>query len=566
MKTFTYFSRYVALLILLLFSTVKIYGQRNYATTQQSSSASLLCLGCVVTDKSSSIDGDLQTHSTLNVTLGVLASTYQELIFPGASKVPANKPVTIKLGSGDNLLDLTALGGIRIQAYNGGSPVGGAINAATLVSALSNNNQLQLTITPTQVYDRVRVTLNGGLLGALSSIYLYEAFYNGPADVACNNAYDELHGISAGLLNLGVDVGGVANPQNAIDGNINTASTLNAGVAAVGAYAQQTIIYERLSVLGDSIRMTLSLPQAILDAGVLASVSIVTYNGNTNNNDQVFFNSALLNLRLLDLAAGRRRITITYAPTKVFDRVQLRLGGGLASALSTLNLHEAEKLIPRPVIKVDNVITDNANICAGSPVTLTAVAVPNTTFNWYTQPTGGSPVHTGATYSPGVLAATTTYYVSATRAGCTDESERTAIKVTVNAIPTTPVITNNNISVCPGGTATFTVQPVSGVTINWYAAATGGPIIATGNSFTTPAINATTPFYAEAVRGGTCPSPTRTMVTATLSPLPVTPTLSANAVTICDGDVAILSIASPVAGQTYNWYSISTGGTILFTG
>ena len=566
MKTFTYFSRCVALLILLLISTVKIYAQRNYATTQQSSSASLLCLGCVVTDKSSSIDGNLQTHSTLNVTLGVLASTYQELIFPGASKVPANKPVTIKLGSGDNLLDLTALGGIRIQAYNGGSPVGGAINAATLVSALSNNNQVQLTITPTQVYDRVRVTLNGGLLGALSSIYLYEAFYNGPADVACNNAYDELHGISAGLLNLGVDVGGVANPQNAIDGNINTASTLNAGVAAVGAYAQQTIIYERLSVLGDSIRMTLSLPQAILDAGVLASVSVVTYNGNTNNNDQIFFNSALLNLRLLDLAAGRRRVTITYAPTKVFDRVQLRLGGGLASALSTLNLHEAEKLIPRPIIKVDNVITDNANICAGSAVTLTATAVPNTTFNWYTQPSGGTIVYTGATYSPGVLAATTTYYVSATRAGCTDESERAAIKVTVNAIPTAPVITNNNISVCPGGTATFTVQPVSGVTIKWYAAATGGAAIATGNSFTTPAINATTPFYAEAVRGGTCPSPTRTLVTATLSPLPVTPTLTANAVTICDGDVAILSIASPVAGQTYNWYSTSTGGAILFTG
>jgi gliding motility-associated-like protein len=566
MKTSTFFSRYVALLFLLLFSTVKVYAQRNYATTQQSSSASLLCLGCVVTDKSSSIDGNLQTHSTLNVTLGVLASTYQELIFPGAAKVPANRPVTIKLGSGDNLLDLTALGGIRIQAFNGGSPVGGAINAATLVSALSNNDQLELTITPTQVYDRVRVTLNGGLLGALSSIYLYEAFYNGTADVACNNAFDELHGISSALLNLGLNVGGVANPQNAIDGNINTASTLNAGVALAGAYAQQTIIYERLSVLGDSIRMTLSLPQAILDAGVLANISVTTYNGNTSNNDALFLNSALINLRLLDLAAGRRRVTITYAPTKVFDRVQLRLGGGLASALSTLNLHEAEKLIPRPVIKVNSVITDNANICAGSTVTLAASAnVPGTTFNWYTLPTGGSAVHTGPSYSPAV-AATTTYYVSASRPGCTDESERAPITVTVNPIPLAPVITNNNISVCPGGTATFTAQPVSGVTIKWYTAASGGTAIATGSSFTTDAISATTPFYAEAISGGTCQSPTRTLVTATLSALPVVPTLTANNVTICDGDVAVLSIASPVAGQTYNWYSTSTGGASLFTG
>jgi gliding motility-associated-like protein len=563
MKTSTFFSRYVALLFLLLFSSVKVYAQRNYATTQASSSASLLCLGCVVDNQSSAIDANLQTYSTINVPVGLLASTYQELIFP--VKIAANTPLTIKIGTGDNLLDLTALGNITIRPYNGNSPVGGGVSAATLVSALSSNNQLQLSITPTQTYDKVRITLNGGLLSLLSSIYVYEAFYNGPANVACNNAYDELHGISSGLLNLGVNVGGVVNPQNAIDGNINTASTLNAGVAAVGAYAQQTIIYERLSVLGDSIRMTLSLPQAILDLGVLANISVVTYNGNTSNNDAIFFNSALINLRLLDLAAGRRRVTITYAPTKAFDRVQLRLGGGLASALSTLNLYEAEKLIPRPIIKFNNVVTNNANICAGSSVTLSATAVPNTTFNWYTAATGGSPVHTGPTYSPAV-AGTTTYYVSAARAGCTDESERTAVTVTVNPIPVAPVITNNNISVCPGGTATFTAQPVSGVTINWYTAATGGTPIATGISFTTGAINATTPFYAEAITGGTCPSPTRTLVTATLSALPAVPTLTANNVTICDGDVAVLSIASPVAGQTYNWYSTSTGGTSLFTG
>lgn len=565
MKTSTFFSRYIALLFLLIISTTGVYAQRNFATTQASSSPSLLCVNCIVTGQAQAVDGNLQTHSTLNVTVGVLASTYQELIFPGA-KVAANTPVTIKLGSGDNLLDLTALGGIRIQAFNGAAPVGGAISAATLVSAASNNNQVQVSITPTQTYDRVRVTLNGGLLGALGSIYVYEAFYNGPANVACNNAFDELHGVSSALLNLGVDVGGVANPQNAIDGNINTASTLNASINALGAYAQQTILYERLSTLGDSVRMTLSIPQALLDAGVLANISISTFNGNTANNDAVTFNSALINLRLLDLAAGRRKVTITYAPTKVFDRVQLRLGGGIASALSTLNLFEAEKLISRPVIRFNNVITNNANICAGSLVTLTATAVPNTTFNWYTTATGGAPIHTGATYSPGVLAATTTYYVSASRAGCTDESERTAVTVTVNPIPAAPVITNNNILVCPGGTATFTAQPLTGVTINWYAAATGGSPIATGNSFTTSAINATTSYYAEATTGGSCPSPTRTQVTATLSPLPAVPTLTANNVTICDGDVAILSVASPVAGQTYNWYSTATGGTILFTG
>ncbi|TWR24504.1 gliding motility-associated C-terminal domain-containing protein [Mucilaginibacter achroorhodeus] len=566
MKTSTYFSRFVAVLLLLLCTTLNVIAQRNFATTQQSGRNDILCLGCVVDNAALAVDGNLQTNSVIRVGVGVAASTYQELIFPGAAKVAANTPVTVKLGTGDNLLDLTVLGRITIRAYNGNTPVGGAIAANTLLTALSNNNQLQLSITPTATYDRIRITLGGGLVGALSSIYVYEAFYNGPANVACNNAFDELHGISAGLLNLGVDVGGVANPQNAIDGNINTASTLNAGIAAVGAYAQQTVIYERLSTIGDSVRLTMALPPALIDAGVLANISISTYNGNTYNNDAVVFNSALINLRLLDLVNGRRRFTVTYAPAKAFDRVQLRLGGGIANVLSSLNLFEAEKLIPRPVIRFNNVVTDNANVCAGSPVSLTAVAVPNTVFKWYTQPTGGTAVFTGTTFSPGVLAATTSYYVSAMRNGCTDESERTKVTVTVNPVPAAPVVANNNLSVCPGGTVTFTATPVTGVSIKWYATATSTTVLATGNSFTTPAINATTTYFAEATTGGACPSPTRTQVTATLSALPAVPTLTANNVTICTGDVAILSIATRVAGQTYNWYTVATGGTPVYTG
>jgi gliding motility-associated-like protein len=566
MKTFTSFSRHILLVCLLIFSASKLFAQRNFATTQVSGSGGLLCVNCIVTSQAAAVDGNLQTASVLNVTIGLAAQTYQELIFPGAGKVAAGTPVTLKLGSGDNLLDLTALGGISIRPYNGNSPAGAAISAATLVSAASNNNQIQLTLTPTQLYDRVRVTLNGGLVGALSSIYVYDAFYNGPNPLACNASFDELHGISSALLGLGVNVGGVANPQNAIDGDLTTASTLNAGIAALGAYAQQTIIFQSKSIVGDSVRLTLSIPQALIDAGVLANIELSTYNGNASNNDTHSFNDALLRLRLLDLNNNRRKVTITYAPTKVFDRVQLRLGGGIASVLSTLNLFEAERLIPRPVIKVGNVVVSNTGICAGSPVNITASAtVAGTTFNWYAAETGGSPIFTGATFSPAVNA-TTTYYVAAMRPNCTDESERAPITVTVNQIPAAPIITNNNITVCPGSSATFAATAVAGVTVNWYAASTGGTPLFTGNNFTTGALTQTTSYYAEAVAGGTCISPTRTQVTAAISTLPPAPVLAANNVTICDGDVAVLSIGIAGAGNTYNWYTTATGGTPVFTG
>ncbi|NCD72142.1 gliding motility-associated C-terminal domain-containing protein [Mucilaginibacter agri] len=568
MKIFTFITFYFLLIICLLAGTVsQAVAQRTFASTTHTGSSSVLCLGCTVTNAGNAADGNLQTYSTLNVGVGVAASTWEELLFPGAptTKVPANTPVSIKLGSGDNLLSLQALGAISVQAYNNGTAIGSPIAASSLVSLLANNNQTELTFTPTQQYDRVRVTLNGGLVGALNSIYLYEAFYPLSGAVACNTAFDELDGVSSNLLGLGnLGVGGVQNPQNAIDGNPSTAATLNAGVGLVGAAAQETAIFSNVSTVGDSVRLTISLPQALIDAGVTSNISVTTFNGNTSNNDTQTLSGGLLTLRLLDAATGRQ--TVTFAPTSTFDRVQVTLGGGIANVLSSMNLYEVQRVIPRPIVKFNNVVAENVQLCTGGSAALTVTAVPNTTFTWYTTATGGSPVATGTSFTAGPLNTTTTYYVQANRTGCTDASDRTPVIITVNTIPTAPVVANNAITICPGQTATFNATAVTGVTVNWYAAATGGTPIASGNTFTTPALNTNTTYYAEAVSGGTCTSPTRTAVTVSISTLPVTPVLTTANPTICDGDVAVLAVNNPVTGETYNWYSAATGGTLLGTG
>jgi gliding motility-associated-like protein len=565
MKTFTCVARYLMVLCLLLFSFLNASAQRIYATSQDSGASGLLCVNCTVTNPGNAADGNVETYSSINVTVGLAAETYQELIFSSAP-VAANTPVTVKLGTGNNLVSATALGGIILQAYNGTTAVGQPVTASTLLSAVANNNQVEVSITPTAAYDRIRVTLNGGLLGALSSLYLYAGFYNGTAAGVCNSPIDDLYGISSGLLNLGAAVGGVVNPQNAYDGNLTTYSTLNAGVGAVGATAQQTIIFEAPSVQGDSVKLTLAIPQSLLSAGVLSNVAVSTYDGTSGTAETYYLNSSLLNVQLLGILGGYQSLTVTYVPVNIFDRVQVTLGGGIANVLSTLNLYEVQKFDPSPVIKFDGVVASVAPICSGTSATLTAVAQPNTTFLWYTTATGGTPIFTGGTFTTPVLTANETYYVAAMRAGCTDQSERTAVTVYVNAMPGNPVITNPAATVCPGQPATFTAQAVAGVTINWFTAATGGTAIATGNTFTTPALTATTSYYAEAQSGGTCVSPARTLVTATVSPLPAAPAIGTPNVTICPNNSTVFTIAAPIAGVTYNWYSTATGGTALYTG
>ncbi len=122
-------------------------------------------------------------------------------------------------------------------------------------------------------------------------------------------------------------------------------------------------------------------------------------------------------------------------------------------------------------------------------------------------------------------------------------------------------ITNTTAdSACGSGPLTLQAT-TNGDTAYWYDTATGGTPIATGTTFTTPAITTTTTYYASAY-DETC-NTTRTPVTATIHPLP-TVTIEATSVIICGSETATLQANSSTG--TINWYTDATGGTPIATG
>lgn len=60
------------------------------------------------------------------------------------------------------------------------------------------------------------------------------------------------------------------------------------------------------------------------------------------------------------------------------------------------------------------------------------------------------------------------------------------------------VLSVSPISFCESGSGAVSATASPGADIRWYATATGGDILATGPSYTTPSISATTVYYAEA--------------------------------------------------------------------
>lgn len=112
----------------------------------------------------------------------------------------------------------------------------------------------------------------------------------------------------------------------------------------------------------------------------------------------------------------------------------------------------------------------------------------------YTNITGA----TGATYTTGTLTSTGYYkllVLNGSGSACTPSP---TITISVNNPQVTSV---TPASRCGTGTVTLGANTGAGATIQWYAAATGGTPLATGNTFTTPSISSTTTYYAASVAG-----------------------------------------------------------------
>ncbi|RXK81351.1 T9SS type B sorting domain-containing protein [Filimonas effusa] len=371
--------------------------------------------------------------------------------------------------------------------------------------------------------------------------------------VPCDAATSQSTAVGGICIGCSVDSAALA-----VDGDAVTASRLHVIAGLTNAYVQQTLVFPFTGDAGDTVAVHVQLPVGLADVGLLSTVQIASYNGTTFNNDRTAATSNLIQLQLLN---GSEAV-LKFKPAQAFDRVEVRVNSGLATLLSELAIRYAQRVKASPTVTAVS-----ASLCAGSPATLNATGNANTTFRWYSTPAGGTALFTGTTYTTPVLTDTTVYYAEAvSNTGCAS-ALRTPFTVNVAEAPQAPAV-NNPTVVCTGNAAALAVQsPSAGITYNWYATATGGTLIASGATFTTPALTRDTVFYVEAASTAAgCVSNTRTAANITVNAALPAPAVTNGNVTTCAGSTATLSIQSPQPGITYNWYTTATGGTVAGTG
>ncbi len=214
---------------------------------------------------------------------------------------------------------------------------------------------------------------------------------------------------------------------------------------------------------------------------------------------------------------------------------------------------------PIPVVAQPTV-----TVCPGSAATFTISAPqPGITYNWYDTATKTTLLFTGTSFTTTPISANTAFYVESSNGTCTS-SALTPLQVNISAAPVLPVLANNLVNTCNEATATFTVSNVqAGYTYNWYTSQTGGTILTTGTSFTTPILTASTTYYVEAQNATGCLSAARTAANVVVAPLLQ---FSVTGVEVCPGSAASLTATTSQANITFAWYASASGGSPLFTG
>lgn len=176
------------------------------------------------------------------------------------------------------------------------------------------------------------------------------------------------------------------------------------------------------------------------------------------------------------------------------------------------------------------------------------------TVNWYTTPTGGTPIATGGSFTTPLLNSTTIYYVDSSVAGC-PTGTRTPITATIN---NTPIVTANaSNTICGNSTATLTASTTVGI-INWYSTPSTTIPLATGANFTTPILTQNTTYYVSANNNGCIAA----RIPVTIAVYPIPNVVDENKI-ICENSSLVLDAG--ILNVSYLWSTGETTPTIAIS-
>lgn len=192
-----------------------------------------------------------------------------------------------------------------------------------------------------------------------------------------------------------------------------------------------------------------------------------------------------------------------YADTEYY--IETINSGCTSSVRKQVNVFVNDNLTPQ----VDN---DNFQFCPGNGFFVTCTFPTTGTIRWYDDL--GNLLHTGTSYSEPSVYYPKQIYVESYIPGCPSQRKLVIISPFMDPIPYA-----SDVTICEGQSTTLNATGTwNTANYRWYDAPTGGNLLGTGSSYTTPPLTASTTYYIEGYSIESCTSTYRYAVTVFVNP------------------------------------------------
>ena len=208
------------------------------------------------------------------------------------------------------------------------------------------------------------------------------------------------------------------------------------------------------------------------------------------------------------------------------------------------------KAYSEPCGDIQPPVAESIDICSPGPAYLEATGGFEGNYRWYETEDAEESIadEYKSSFTTPLLSRTTTYYVANVEGPC--ESERTAVTVTVLAVPEAPQVQDGES--CGPGSVTLTAEGSTEGNYRWYSSKDAEEPIAgvSGSSYTTSTLSSSTTFFVAVVGENSCESE-RIAVTAHIYPVPDAPQVQDRK--HCGPGTVTLTASGGSEGN-YRWY------------
>ncbi|MGJ1267399.1 Ig-like domain-containing protein [Sphingobacterium spiritivorum] len=335
-----------------------------------------------VDDAQNAVDANFDSYATIRSDAGILVGVGSrqgqlEVSFPSA--VPVGKTAYVRIDYDQDVLKSLLAGSIgelvgglvnglvlgdhyfEVQLNNGGgAPLLSASSANSFSAAAGKIRIVQdkagryyIAIKSDVPYTNIKlIDHTASALGVLAPnkyLNVYSVCYDNSSAI-CDPAFSTSYegtGITLGLLQIGNT--GVLAPEYAIDDDVNTSSKINLGTLAVAGSMSQYINFNSLSDPNSVFKIKLAIKASqTLNVDLLGAYEIIAYNGSTEVYRRSLGGGLLNGTNVLGILGGGQPGTLTFAPGKAFDRIEIRVNSvvNVSAFQSSLEVYDVKRFGP----------------------------------------------------------------------------------------------------------------------------------------------------------------------------------------------------------------------------